>query len=82
MRLEVEDDGLIVVTLSERNLRGLLAKVQGQPAGSACSLRLGRLLVHAEPDAVHYSGRLAPGEMSPATEEAIKLDVEPARGEQ
>ncbi len=83
MRLEVEDDGLIVVTLSVRNLRGLLAKVQGQPAASKCSLGMGRLLVHAEPDSVHYAGRPAGGAMSPATEAALELDVEPARdGEQ
>jgi hypothetical protein len=71
MRLEVDDDGLVIVTLSERNLRALLAKVQGQPAESVCAIRLGRLLVHAEPDAVHYANRLAPGAMSPATEAAI-----------
>lgn len=76
MRLVVERDGSIVVTLSARNLRALLATLEGQ----ACSLGMGRRLkVFAEPDAVHYAGR----EVSPATEEAIELDVEPARdGEQ
>jgi hypothetical protein len=76
MRLEVSADGSIVVSLSERDIHALLAKLQGWPEGSECSLRLGQLLVHAEPDEVHYYGRAAPGLMHPATEEAIKEDLQ------
>ncbi len=73
MRLDIADDGIINVTLSRRNLLALLAKLSGSPEGSHCSIGWDRLIVHAEPDDVHYAGRVPPGPMHPATEARIKL---------
>jgi hypothetical protein len=79
MRLEVRR-GVVHVTLSERNLKALLAKLGGSPAGSACTISYPTndglmLYVSAEPDAVHYANpereSPTPGEMHPATEERI-----------
>ncbi len=71
MRLEIADDGIINVTLSHRNLLALLAKLSASPARSHCSIGWDRLVVHAEPDALHYAGRVPPGRMHPATEARI-----------
>ena len=72
MRLEIADDGTIHVTLSRRNLLALLAKLSGNPEESHCAIAWDRLIVQAEPDAVHYAGRVPPGRMHPATEIQIK----------
>jgi hypothetical protein len=72
LRLEIADDGTIKVTLSRRNLLALLAKLSGSPERSHCSIGWDRLVVHAEPDAEHYGGRVAPGAMHPMTEATIK----------
>ena len=77
MRLEIAANAPKVrVTLSRRNLMALLVKLDGWPADSECSIQLGQLLVHAEPDEVHYSDRPPRGAMHPVTEEAIQFQEE------
>ena len=81
MRLELRER-VVHVTLSERNLRALLAKLHGSPPESACTIayptRDGPTLwVSAEPDAVHYlhPERDVPGiagAMHPETEEGMR----------
>ena len=75
MEIEHRPSGTWVI-LSKRNLLSLLAKLNGQPAGSACTIAKAAVggsyfYVKAEEDAVHYSGR-KPGPMALETEEAIK----------
>lgn len=70
MRLDYVD-GLVFVTLSRRNLLSLLAKLDGHPPGSSCTLGKGSVWVRAEEDAAHYGSR-TPGPMHPETEEEIK----------
>lgn len=58
MRLELRER-VVHVTLSERNLRALLAKLDGSPPDSACTITYPTrdgptLVVSAESDAVHY----------------------------
>lgn len=70
------------VILSRRNLRTLLAKLDGNPPNSACTIIGGTdapgLFVVAEEDEVHYADRLVPngmtkyGPMHPDTERAIR----------
>ena len=69
----------IAVRLSRRNLKTLLAKLDGSPADSACTIRRAVgdsvwptyvLTVIAEEDADHYGDR-SPGETHPDTERAI-----------
>ena len=67
--------GHVRVTLSRRNLLTLLAKLDGYPTNSACTIfrecEGGETLhVTAEEDAVHYAER-EPGEMHPVTETQI-----------
>lgn len=76
MNLEI-DSYLIKVTLSRRNLLALLAKLDGQPYESMCTIYTetpyGKLSVKAQEDAIHYKDRpLPPGEMHPDTETQIK----------
>jgi hypothetical protein len=80
MRLEVQG-GIVRVTLSERNLRALLAKLGGSPPTSACTLsydtRDGLVLyVTAEPNDIHYANperdSPVPGPLHPDTEERIR----------
>jgi hypothetical protein len=76
MRLEVtEHPPVIRVFLSRRNLTALLAKLDGWPEGSACTIVKGQLMVCAERDDAHYRGRI-PGAMHPSTELAIGGVVE------
>jgi len=71
--------GLIVITLSRRNLRTLLAQLDGFPAFSAATIvfpaghsRPG-LVVHAEEDDKHYGRRgYGPGLMHPETEARLE----------
>jgi hypothetical protein len=81
MRLELHGS-VVRVTLSERNLRALLAKLKGHPPGSACTITYDTgegptLVVSAEPDAIHYAHpeRDVPGvagPMHPDTEERMR----------
>lgn len=74
MRLEA--DGILV--LSRRNLRTLLAKLDGAPTGSACAILGGDeapgFIVKAEEDEVHYAERPA-GLMHPDTEAALIVEA-------
>jgi hypothetical protein len=76
MRLSIEGP-VVRVALSERNLRALLAKLDGHPPESARTIAYDtldgyHLLVTAEPDAVHYANPERdhpwPGVMHPDTE--------------
>jgi len=77
MKLEI--DGMTTqVTLSRRNLLTLLAKLDGKPFKSACTITKTDdgdhlLIVKAEENEAHYSARgYGPGEMHPETEQAIR----------
>ena len=80
MRLEMSA-GVVRVIVSERNLKALLAKLEGYPRASACTITYDtrdgvRLFVTAEPDDIHYANPERdlpfPGEMHPDTEERIR----------
>lgn len=73
--------GQIVVELTERNLRTLLAKLDNNPANSLCTIaktfyaegetRPTFLYVTAVPNEAHYADR-EPGQMHQDTETAMK----------
>ncbi len=79
-------DGVSIVTvvLSERNLRALLAKLEGKPPQTQCMIVCDdlatstHLRVKAETDQMHYFARRLegkkPGKMHPDTEEYIKAE--------
>lgn len=80
MRLELRP-GEIRVYLSERNLKALLAKVEGFPSNSKRTIfwetaETPTLYVTAEPDAVHYAHPsrkgLPPGPMILETERRMR----------
>jgi hypothetical protein len=64
----------VAIVLSRRNLLALLAKLDGHPEGSACTLEGGEdavnVSVRAETDDVHYEVR-HPGSLHPKTQEWI-----------
>ena len=66
-------DGLPVVELTRRNLLALLAKLDGNPPGSACTLidPDDRIAVKAVEDSRHYEDRRA-GPMHDATEAVLR----------
>ena len=66
-------DGLPCVELSRRNLLALLAKLNGSPPDSACTLIDSdhNIMVKAVENAAHYSHR-APGMLHEDTQEAIE----------
>lgn len=72
-----EDPQVTTVILSERNVRSLMAKLEGHPPNSALELRKnldagGVLVVKVERDDEHYGSRgYGPGEMHPDTEAAL-----------
>ncbi|MDQ2967676.1 MAG: hypothetical protein M3R37_05075 [Actinomycetota bacterium] len=80
MRLEL-GGRVVLVTLSERNLKALLAMLHGSPPDSNCTITYATregltLVVSAELDALHYAHpeRDAPGiagAMHPETEKQI-----------
>jgi hypothetical protein len=78
MRLDRITHTLVAVTLSRRNLLTLLAKLDGYPPNSECTIVFPggegpELLVHAEEDAEHYARRIAPpGPMHPDTEDRVR----------
>lgn len=69
MRCESVGDEIRVV-LSRRNLRSLLAKLDGAPTESAMTIYKAGVFVTAEEDGEHY-GDVRPGAMHPATERAM-----------
>ena len=75
MRLDLVTPAQIRIALSRRNLLTLLAKLEGHPPRSACTISFPgaaeepALVVTAEPDDLHYGRRAAPpGLMHPETE--------------
>jgi hypothetical protein len=78
VRLDTLTRERVVITLSQRNLLALLAKLAGFPPGSACTITFPgddgpSLVVHAESDEEHYASRPAPpGQMHPETEAAVR----------
>jgi hypothetical protein len=56
-----------IVVLSRRNLEALLAKLDGAPYDSACTIYRDGVWVRAEENEKHY-GEREPGEMHPETE--------------
>ena len=62
----------IHIYLSRRNLLALLAKLDGYPEGSSCSIIKDGLQVTAEEDEKHYRERV-PGEMHRETERRMKV---------
>jgi hypothetical protein len=77
MRLDRVTRTEVMVTLSRRNLLTLLAKLDGHPSNSACTIVLPgvegpELLVRAEENEAHYQSRGAPpGSMHPDTESRL-----------
>lgn len=83
MKTTVHADGHITLRVSRRNLLTLLAKLDGNPPDSACTI-LGPIVwpattLIAEEDDVHYNdadrvtvvGDNRPGEMHPVTEATL-----------
>lgn len=68
----VPDGWPIGMELTRRNLNALLAKLDGNPPNSACTIVApeGGFYVKAVEDAEHYANR-APGVMHPDTEQKI-----------
>lgn len=58
--------------LSRRNVESLLAKLNGHPVNSACTIGRDGAWVRVEEDDVHYADREAPGRMHPATETVLR----------
>jgi len=71
VRVEFDGSHVHTVVLSRRNLLSLLAKLDGHPPDSACTIYNQDIVVVAEPDEVHYADRDAGGRMHPKTESAI-----------
>lgn len=78
MRLDLVTPAQIRIALSRRNLLTLLAKLDGHPPFSACTISFPgakeepALVVTAEPGDLHYGRRAAPpGPMHPETEVSI-----------
>lgn len=69
MKIVLTDSGL-VVELSRRNLKSLLAKLDGHPPNSACTIEKNGVFVRAVENYDHYSDR-RPGDMHPDTEREI-----------
>lgn len=81
MRLDISGSA-VLVTLSQRNLLALLAKVSdpfsARMLATGNAYRDGEeindisLIVRCEPDTTHYADRLPPGPMRPAIEALIE----------
>lgn len=82
MRLELREDGVVLVTLSRRNVLSLLSKLEQKNSARTIVMRGAYvygvlhedlfLAVQVEPDELHYAGREPPGEMSPETERFVE----------
>ena len=59
------------IVLSRRNLEALLAKLDGHPPHSVCTLVGDRCTVTAEENDVHYKDRPEPGPMHEETEAVL-----------
>jgi hypothetical protein len=81
MRLDITEQGVVLVRLSRRNLLALLSKLE-DPGSAQMIHQRGAyvygvldeglvLAVQVEPDERHYADRCPPGAMSPATEAFI-----------
>jgi hypothetical protein len=81
MRIERQNDGLVRVYLSRRNLKALLAKLDGNPPLSFCTLLSSdeTFAVTAEENEEHYAHPSrgdavnVAGAMHPETEEVLGL---------
>jgi len=80
MRLDAGKNGDPVIVLSKRNLQTLLMKLEREGSARTIAKQITTssgmqfvLYVSAEPDDVHYAGRL-PGEMHPIEEEKLNAD--------
>ncbi len=82
----LDPTGGVRVVLSRRNLRTLLAKLDGNPPGSLCTIgvppQYGLFEVKAEEDEPHYADearefRGVAGRMHPATERALVVASDP-----
>jgi len=61
------------IILSRRNLESLLAKLDGHPPNSACTIGNDGWWIKAEENEVHYAEReLAAGIMHPETEKTLR----------
>jgi hypothetical protein len=72
MKVLTDSDGVVTVELTRRNLEALMAKLDGYPEGSACTICAGTsqggpLLVKAVENAAHYGDR-PPGALHRDTE--------------
>lgn len=70
MKVVKAEAGVLVVELSRRNLQALLAKLDGHPPDSYCTLMKQGVMVKAVENEAHYS-EYAPGELHEATADAI-----------
>jgi hypothetical protein len=70
--LERGDLQIPTVELTRRNLRALLAKLDGNPPDSMCTIvdPYDQIAVKAVEDSEHYADR-SPGPMTPETEEVL-----------
>jgi hypothetical protein len=89
MRVDLTESGFIVVRLSRRNVLALLSKLD-QPGSARVLVQQGAyvcgvlqeelvLVVHVEPDELHYAGRCPPGAMSPETEAFVSCHTPSSR---
>lgn len=72
MSVALESD-FIYFVLTRRNLETLLAKLNGHPPGSSCTILKGGVFVRAVENEAHYSER-TPGPIHPGTAEYISDD--------
>jgi hypothetical protein len=72
MKVITQDDRVVGVELTRRNLEALLAKLDGNPPNSRCTLidETDTMFVKAVENAEHYTARL-PGAVHRATCEAM-----------
>ena len=72
MKVIKEHNGVVGIELTRRNLKALLAKLDGNPPNSACTLvdRTNAAYVKAVEDVEHYADR-APGALHEDTAKAL-----------
>ena len=62
---------VVGVELTRRNLLALLAKLDGHPQDSACTISKDGVYIKAVHDFEHYGGGVDPGSMHPETEHKL-----------